>query len=287
MMILDLEKAIPTGHRPYGVIFDAKRQWFWVTLFESAHLQAYDTAGNLQLEAETAETPRGLALTNDDRLLLTHAMTGQLAIYDLAKLGNSAKGSSLPKPKLITLAETHSDTPSDSQGLPRLLDGIALSPDGSEAWLPHVLWSFSHPFQFQSTVFPAVSIIDLDEEKERVDERKQLFLQINLPSVGNRSQIVSNPFAARFAADGKRVYLTLAGSENLLVFDLSRSGKSNNNRHRRKKFQGGAKATQLLRHLPGQNPRDLLIDGDHILVHNAMGQDLTASIVAAAARLPE
>ena len=66
----------------------------------------------------------------------------------------------------------------------------------------------STTFQFQSTVFPAVSIIDLDEEKERVDERKQLFLQINLPSVGNRSQIVSNPFAARFAADGKRVYLT-------------------------------------------------------------------------------
>ena len=269
---LDLKKVIPTGHRPYGVIFDAKRQWFWVTLFEGGRLQAYDRAGNLQLDAKTAETPRGLALTNDDRLLLTHAMTGQLAIYDLAKL---EKGATLPKPKLITLAETHSDTPSDSQGLPRLLDGIALSPDGSEAWLPHVLWSFDHPFQFQSTVFPAVSIIDLDEEKERVDERKQLFLQINLPSVGNRSQIVSNPFAARFAADGKRVYLTLAGSEDLLVFDLSRSGKQNSNRHRRKKFQGGAKATQLLRHLPGQNPRDLLIDGDHLLVHNAMGQDLT------------
>ncbi|HDZ8914442.1 TPA: hypothetical protein RUX44_002792 [Aeromonas hydrophila] len=272
---LDLEKVIPTGHRPYGVIFDAKRQWFWATLFESARLQAYDTAGKLQLDVATAETPRGLALTDNDRLLLTHTMTGQLAIYDLAKLEKDAKGATLPKPKLITLAETHSDTPSDSQGLPRLLDGIALSPDGSEAWLPHVLWSFDHPFQFQSTVFPAVSIIDLDEEKERVDERKQLFLQINLPSVGNRSQIVSNPFAARFAADGKRVYLTLAGSEDLLVFDLSRSGKQNSNRHRRKKFQGGAKATQLLRHLPGQNPRDLLIDGDHILVHNVMGQDLT------------
>ena len=165
---LDLERAIPTGHRPYGVIFDPKRQWFWVTLFESARLQAYDTAGNLQLDTKTAETPRGLALTDDDRLLLTHAMTGQLAIYDLAKLGNNAKGATLlkttlPKPRLITLAETHSDTPSDSQGLPRLLDGIALSPDGSEAWLPHVLWSFDHPFQFQSTVFPVVSIIDLNE----------------------------------------------------------------------------------------------------------------------------
>lgn len=272
---LDLEKAIPTGHKPYGVIYDPKRRWFWVTLFEAGRLQAYDTNGKLQLDMATAETPRGLALTDDDRLLLTHAMTGQLAIYDIAKLGSGITGATLPKPRLITLAETQSATPSDSQGLPRLLDGIALSPDGSEAWLPHVLWSFDHPFQFQSTVFPAVSIIDLEEEKERVDERKQLFLQINLPNVGNRSQIVSNPFAARFAADGKRVYLTLAGSEDLLVFDLSRSGKSNSNRHRRKKFQGGAKATQLLRHLPGQNPRDLLIDGDHILVHNVMGQDLT------------
>ncbi|MGY3942391.1 NHL repeat-containing protein [Aeromonas tecta] len=272
---LDLKKAIATGHRPYGVIFDPKRRWFWVTLFEAARLQAYDLKGTLVLDVATAEAPRGLALTDDDRLLLTHAMTGQLAIYSLKNLGNAPTAAALAKPKLITLAETHSDTPSDSQGLPRLLDGIALSPDGSEAWLPHVLWSLDHPFQFQSTVFPAVSIIDLDSETERVDERKQLFLQINLPSVGNRSQIVSNPFAARFAADGKRVYLTLAGSEDLLVFDLSRSGKQNSNRHRRKKFQGGAKATQLLRHLPGQNPRDLLIDGDHILVHNVMSQDLT------------
>ena len=272
---LDLKKAIPTGHRPYGVIFDPKRRWFWVSLFESARLQAYDEDGDLQLDLPTAETPRGLALTDDDRLLLTHAMTGQLAIYNLKNLGKAPTAATIEKPRLITLAETHSPTPSDSQGLPRLLDGIALSPDGTEAWLPHLLWSFDHPFQFQSTVFPAVSIIDLDTETERVDERKQLFLQINLPNVGNRSQIVSNPFAARFAADGKRVYLTLAGSEDLLVFDLSRSGKQNSNRHRRKKFQGGAKATQLLRHLPGQNPRDLLIDGDHILVHNVMGQDLT------------
>ena len=56
---LELEKAIPTGHRPYGVIFDAKRQWFWVTLFESGRLQAYDRAGNLQLDAKPPRLPAG------------------------------------------------------------------------------------------------------------------------------------------------------------------------------------------------------------------------------------
>lgn len=268
---LTLKRAIPTGHRPYGVLFDPQHRWYWVTLFEAGRLQAYDESGERVLDAATGETPRGLALTDEGRLLVTHAMTGKLSIY---ALGHGAI-SALPAPTVITLAETHSATATDSQGLPRLLDTIALSPDGSEAWLPHVLWSFSHPFQFQSTVFPAISVIDLDTNQERVDERKQLFLQINIPSVGNRSQIVSNPYAARFAGDGSKVFVTLAGSEDLLVFDLSRSGKQNSNRHRRKKFQGGAKATQLLRHLPGQNPRDLLVDGDHLYVHNAMGHDLT------------
>lgn len=147
---LDLEKAIPTGHRPYGVIFDAKRHWFWVTLFEAGRLQAYDTSGNLQLDTKTAETPRGLALTDDDRLLLTHAMTGQLAIYDLAKLGNGLTGATLPKSKLITLTETHSDTPSDSQGLPRLLDGIALSPMAAKPGCPTCSGVSTTPSSFRA-----------------------------------------------------------------------------------------------------------------------------------------
>ena len=68
MMNSDLEKAIPTGHRPYGVIFDAKQQWFWVTLFESARLQAYDGAGQPPAGYNCRDS-RGLALTDDDRLL--------------------------------------------------------------------------------------------------------------------------------------------------------------------------------------------------------------------------
>ena len=108
-------------------------------------------------------------------------MTYRLAIYDLARLGSGTKGATLPKPKLITLAETHSDTPSDSQGLPRLLDGITLSPMAAKPGSPRAV-EFRPPFQFQSTVFPAVSIIDLDEEKERVDERKQLFCRSTCPA---------------------------------------------------------------------------------------------------------
>ena len=157
-----------------------------------------------------------------------------------------------------------------------MLDNIAISPDGKEAWLPHLLWSFGHDFQFQSTVFPAISIIDLTkgQEAERTQERKLLFKQINIIESGNRVRIVSNPHDAAFSPDGKKVVISAAGSEDLIVFDLSRQGKSNKKRHRRKKFQGGVKATQIYRNVPGDNPRAILIAGAALYVQNAMSLDI-------------
>ncbi|MFP8965805.1 hypothetical protein ACKC9G_04435 [Pokkaliibacter sp. CJK22405] len=265
---------IKLGRRPYGVIYDAVHKVFWVTLFEDHQLVAINTSGDIVLRENTADTPRGLALTDDGRLLVSHAMTGQLSIYTITDVEQKL---SLSLSKRIDLAVEQNPDQTVSQGLPRLLDDIAISPEGDRAWLPHVLWNFDHPFQFQSTVFPAVSVIDLTpgDEQELPEERKQLFEQINLLTSANRSEIVSNPFAAVFSADGNKVYVTLAGSEDLLVFDRSRRGKFNKKRHRSTGEKQGARATQLLRHLPGSNPRGLLIDKDQLLVQNAQSLDVT------------
>ncbi|MCW8884533.1 MAG: cytochrome c family protein, partial [Motiliproteus sp.] len=136
-----------------------------------------------------------------------------------------------------------------------------------------------HPFQFQSTVFPAVSIIDLTpgQEQEKVKRRKQLFKQINIIGKGNRTRIVSNPSDAEFSEDGKKVYITLAGSEDLMVFDLSRRAKAGKKRSKRRKGklnQGGAKVTQILRHIPGDNPRGLVINDSEIYVQNANSHNI-------------
>lgn len=115
---------------------------------------------------------------------------------------------------MIQLADSESDpVKTNPQGKPRLLDNIAISPDGRQAWLPHVLWSFGHDFQFQSTVFPTVSLLDLEpgNEQEIIDERKQLFKQINIIESGNKIRIVSNPHDAVFTDDGKKNHFHTGG----------------------------------------------------------------------------
>ena len=274
---LAVRHRVATGSRPFAVVYDPLNRWFWVSEFEGGRLLAVDPEGVIQQTLATADTPRGLAITADNRLLVSHAMTGQLSIYDLTTI---APGSEPELLRRIDLAVSQVDDQSVSQGLPRLLDDIAISPDGHEAWLPHLLWNFDHPFQFQSTIFPAVSVIDLTpgNEHERIDLRKELFRQINILDNANRQRIVSNPADAEFSADGKKLYITLAGSEDLMVVDLSRRSKTNNSRSQRrqgKQSQGGAQVTQILRHLPGDNPRGLVVQDELLYVQNAMSQDIS------------
>ena len=267
---LEVLETIKAPYRPFGVIHDAANKQFYATAFEGRKLLVIDEQGKVTQTLDTADTPRGLALTDDGRLLVTHSLSGEVSIYDVT-------GATPKLSKVIQLVDTPvNKSRTVPQGKPRLLDNIAISPNGKRAWLPHVLWSFTEDFQFQSTIFPAVSILDLTpgNEKELVDQRKQLFKQINIVASGNRTRIVSNPHDAVFTEDAQKIFITLAGSEDLMVFDLSRQGKVNQKRHRSKKFKGGAKATQIYRNIPGNNPRGLLVDGRDLFIQNAMSLDM-------------
>ncbi|MGF1696195.1 hypothetical protein L4C54_11040 [Vibrio lamellibrachiae] len=267
---LSVEWTLSVPSRPFGVVFDKNHQQFYVTSFERDKLLVISRDGEITKTIDTASTPRGLALTDDGRLLVTHMMSGQLSIYD-------TKAQTPILNQIIQLEDTKANaTLTTPQGKPRGLDNIVVSPDGKTAWLPHMLWSFGHNFQFQSTVFPTISIINLElgNEHEVIEERKQLFEQINIIESGNRIRIISNPHDGAFTEDGKKVIFTLAASEDLLVFDLSRQGKKNSKRHRRKKFQGGVKATQIYRNVPGDNPRGITISGRDLFVQNAMTLDI-------------
>ncbi|EBA14782.1 hypothetical protein RSK20926_09819 [Roseobacter sp. SK209-2-6] len=264
----DILNRFEVGNRPFGIVYDAANALFWVSLFEDHELVAIHPEQGVLHRIPTEDTPRGLALLSDGRLLVTHAMVGKLSIFDTSVLPLAA-------PRVIELAATDEPDEFASQGHPRMLDDIAVSPDEGEAWLPHVLWNFDHLFQFQSTVFPAVSVLDLTPgaERELPHRRKQLFRQIDLKDPvqkrfdgSPKTMIVANPFDAEFAADQSKVLVTLAGSEDLMVFDLTQ----------REPITAGeieakdAVVTQLLRHLPGANPRGLVVAGQDVYVQNAM-----------------
>ncbi len=268
-------KTIKTKNRPYGIIYDKKNRYFFVTVFEDNELLVInDKTFEIIKTIKTLKTPRGMALSDDGRLLITHAMIGQISIYD---------SRSFIQLKTITLHTTKNDDEFIPQGLPRYLDNIRIKPDGSEAWVPHILWNFDHPFQFQSTVFPTVSIISLKkgDEKELEKKRKNLFKEINVLTNDNKTIIVSNPFDVAFSKDGAKAFVTLAGSEDIMVFNIGRSsGKKNKRRHRKrgKRSGNGAKVTQIFRAYPNNtNPQYILSNpiNNNLYVQNASRLDMT------------
>jgi DNA-binding beta-propeller fold protein YncE len=266
---LDIQHVVNVGKRPFGTVYDATNKRFWVSIFEESKIIAISINGKIIETIITEETPRGLALLSDGRLLVSHAMVGKVSIID---------SNNIEQPKIIQLHSTQNADEFVSQGVPRQLDDIAISPDETEAWLPHLLWNFDHEFQFQSTIFPTVSLLSLEagNEQELTERRKHLFEQINIIEDGTRTRIVSNPHDAEFSADGNKLYVTLAASEDIMVFDLSRRsvGKKRSTRRAGKKNQGGAKVTQIYRHVAGDNPRGLLIDGSNLYTQNVMSLDI-------------
>lgn len=213
-----------------------KNRYFFVSIYEDNELWVIDDKSFEVLnKIKTDKTPRGLALTDDGRLLVSHAMIGMVSIYD---------SRSLARLKTITLHSTQNDDEFVSQGKPRLLDDIEIKPDGKEAWLPpHVLWNFDHKFQFQSTVFPTVSVLSLENgfEKELTQKRKHLFKSINVQDNNNQTMIVSNPWDLAFSNDGSKAFVTLAGSEDIMVFNI---GRSTGNAKKRKDIEKEAKEVE-------------------------------------------
>lgn len=129
--------------------------------------------------------------------------------------------------KAITLAQSPDKTDrKKSHGVPNTIERFAISPDRKKAFVPHLLTNVDTPIHFEETIFPAVSVIDLEKVEEIVGERKELFDEINVLDVKNETMIVSNPYDVAFQPDGSKAYVIMSGSEDLVVFDLTSRGNA-------------------------------------------------------------
>ncbi len=258
--VIDLQKkkvtdSIPTENEPFGLVTSADGATLYVANYRSSsvsviNLQEKKTTKTIQVD----ERPRTLTMTKDGKkMYVPHYLSGKISVIDIQKNTVSS---------VIELANSpDQNDPKVSQGIPNKLENFIISPDGKTAWVPHLVTNVDTPINFEETVFPAISVIDLETDKELVDQRKELFEEINVVDVDNETLIVSNPYDVAFDPEGKKAYAIMAGSEDLVVFDLTRGGN----------------ATQVLRRIPGDNPRGIAIapDGSNLYVHNAMSHDLT------------
>lgn len=247
--------SIETGIEPFGILTSQDGESLYVANYRSGTISVFDLQKKkLISEIEVGGRPRTLAITADgEKLYAPNYLSASVSVI-------STKNNQVIKE--IQLAESPNKKDlKKSQGIPNTVEQFVISPDGKTAWVPHLLTNIDTPVHFEETIFPAISVIDLDNDKEIIEERKELFEKMNVSDSQNKTIVVSNPYDIVFNPDGSKAFAIMSGSEDMVVFDLKRGGN----------------ATQVLRRIEGNNPRGTVIspDGENIYVHNAMSHDLS------------
>ena len=195
------------GVEPYGVSYAPNGEYFVVSGFRSATMRFYDADTNALVAEHTYPRdlnfipmgmtradvdsdldgqadlgdPRGFTIKEgSQRIYVTHHKSPFVSVLDVTLNDGGV-------PTAISLAakintDTYAPHPTQnpipvqelrSQGDPRFLEDIALSPDGSRALIPHVLHNVNHDVNFDFTtvdpsfagdfanrVYPALTMID-------------------------------------------------------------------------------------------------------------------------------
>jgi YVTN family beta-propeller protein len=224
------QRSVPGG--PFAVVAHPSNSKVYVASGYANLISEVDIsthAINRQLPMPAA--PRGLSLSPDGRrLYVVHFFSGDLSIVDTVELRIMARVFNRPNANLAR--------------------SVALAPDERTAYLPHIHANVSNArLQFDTAVFPVVSKFNLVKRIAVPAGR------IALDAIGRPA---NNPWDATVTADGKRIFVVNAGSDDVQVIDLA-TGRS------------------LAQIDVGSNPRGVVLsaDGQDAYVHNALSNNLS------------
>ena len=264
-------RAIPLGSHPRAAVWDAADpRWLYVAIEDDNAIAIVDrTRGVLLREVAVGRLPSGLAVSRQRaELYVTHRIDGRVTVVSLAG-GYTPADQSAPLVEVAIGDEPATDDPKVPHGKPFAFESLAWGADGNIAWLPHELLAPTHPIEFQSTLFPAISVVDLAARAEVQNDpagpafagRKNLFAAINLVDPTGNIDVISQPCAAALHPNGFVAYAIACASEDLLTFDVL----------------SGA-ATDILRGLPGDHPVGLTLDDTGARAFIVADQSHTLSI---------
>ena len=224
--------TLATGRRPYGVVVSPDGRVLFVAESGADRVAVFDT-GTLERLAEIVveANPRGLAVSSDgERLYVTHLLSGRVSVIDV--------GSS----EVLDVVSTGGES--------NAAQSVAIAPGGERAYVPHIRSRVSNAnLQFDTTIAPLVSVIDLGTNQLRREEL------LGLDAI---DRPVSMPFAVEFSPDGRLLYVVNSASNDLSVIDLE--------------------TTLAVGHIRlGDNPRGIVLTGDgkRAYVLNALSDDVS------------
>jgi len=192
------------GTEPYGLVVAPNGEYFAVTGHRSGTVKFYDTDAphsellsfqydrslNFIAPGKTLsdvdsnsdwipdlDEPRAMVISSDStRAYVTHSLPGFVSVLDFTLLGGVPTVATLNTKVDLDLYPFHpifNPVPVQtlqSQGVPRFLDDIDISPSGDHLLVPHVLHNINHDVNhdfgpglagdFANRVYPALSVVD-------------------------------------------------------------------------------------------------------------------------------
>jgi YVTN family beta-propeller protein len=220
------------GPRPYGVVNDGKRAYVTESVKGQVVTIALDS-GTVERRISVGPSPTGLAINSaKQQLFVTHLFDGALTVLDTSTSEVGTK--------------VHSGTEAN------ISQFVAISPDGSKAYLPQTRSNVANTARlFDTTVFPIVNVFNIENLNLSVENRITL---------DTADEPVNMPFSVALSPDGKRIYISNAGSNDISVIDLG--------------------SNKGVAHISvGSNPRGIAItpNGSHLFVNNVL--DGTVSVI--------
>ena len=254
---------VAVGDRPYGVVVSPVAERVYVAVQGRDRVAILDTA-TLQTVSliSIADRPSGLALAPDGRTLyVTHLLTNTVTVLNvnpyrvLLPIVVKADSFSFQSPRSRSAPSNVQHSTSNFQ-LPisniqlwpdsNLVQSIVIAPGGRRAYVPHTRSNTTNAaLTFDTTVFPLVSLIDLETRQHLIGQQLDLGT-LDPPGVGL-------PFDAAFSPDGYELWIVNAASNDVSVLNtISRT---------------------LVAHIEvGDNPRGIVLspDGGTAYVNNTL-----------------
>ncbi len=258
---LEITARLPTGDRPVGVAVSPSGNLLAVAEYGADAVRLIDPqTGATRQVVPVLDRPHGLAFTPDGaRLLVSHLLTGSVTVIALqpnhlhlplllqSTLGFSLHGFQIPArgplpARVLTTWPNVGPAPA-----------VVVNPAGTRAYLPQTM---AHGqglnTQFDNTVFPKVSVLNLETLAHQTSEH------ISLPEV---DQPVGLPWDIALSPLSPELWVVNAASDDLSVIDIS-----------------SPTAPHRTAHLPvGANPRGVIISpgGQTAYVNNILDGTVT------------
>lgn len=219
--------ALPFASQPFGLAFAPTGGYAFVALEAGGRLLKFDAASGVLLASLTVGPNARHVSVNADgtSVYVSRFITPPLPGENTAQVLPGAAGgevlvvnaASMTVTSVITLG--HSDLPDfeiQGSGVPNYLGAVALSPDGSTAWVPSKQDNVARGtlrnganLNFQNTVRAIASRIELDTNSEDLEAR------VDLDNASLASAAVFDPY-------GNYLFVALETSREIAVVDAQR-----------------------------------------------------------------